>query len=351
VTTVGIIVNPASGKDIRRVIAAGTVVTNQEKINIVIRMLQACDAMGIDRAVIMPDPSHIAGRVIKAVKGELQHLSVEELQLPYLLGTWKDSLRATERFIEMGVDCLVVMGGDGTSRIVAKACANIPLLPISTGTNNVFPRMTEGTLAGLAAAAVASGVVAVPQACRQAPRLELRDENNELVDIALVDLVVLDAMDTGSRAVWDSDSIKALFLTMASPVDIGLSSIGGWLGTDGLPAGQALAVFTGGNQGKRILAPIAPGLMAPITVSSHFNFTRDQAQVIPLREGVIALDGERELLLGGRQLTVNINPDGPLVIKVNDTLRAAASAGMLNIDRLSSKAANHERNNTSEERA
>ena len=45
-STVGIIVNPASGKDIRRVIAAGTVVTNQEKINIVLRLLQACDTVG-----------------------------------------------------------------------------------------------------------------------------------------------------------------------------------------------------------------------------------------------------------------------------------------------------------------
>ena len=44
---VGIIANPASGKDIRRLIASGTVVTNQEKINIVVRMLKAMDALGV----------------------------------------------------------------------------------------------------------------------------------------------------------------------------------------------------------------------------------------------------------------------------------------------------------------
>jgi len=43
---VGIIANPASGKDIRRLIASGTVVTNQEKINIIVRMLKAMDAVG-----------------------------------------------------------------------------------------------------------------------------------------------------------------------------------------------------------------------------------------------------------------------------------------------------------------
>lgn len=333
-STVGIIVNPASGKDIRRVIAAGTVVTNQEKINIVLRMLQACDTVGVDRVVIMPDPTHIAQRVINEAQDELRHTTVEVLQLPYILGTWKDTLRATEQFVAMEVDCLVVMGGDGTSRIVAKTCADIPLLSISTGTNNVFPRMTEGTLAGLAAAAVACGVVSQEDACRRAPRLELHDDKGELLDIALVDLVVLDAMDTGAKAVWDSESIKALFLTMASPAEIGLSSIGGWLAVEDTPPGHALAVYTDSDQGERMVAPIAPGLLAPITVSGHCHFDSDSPQDVPLQRGVIALDGEREVLIGERKLSVSINPAGPNVIEVDKTLRAAAAARMLDAERL-----------------
>jgi predicted polyphosphate/ATP-dependent NAD kinase len=329
VGTVGIIVNPASGKDIRRVIAAGTVVTNQEKINIVLRMLRACDTVGVDRVLIMPDPTHIGRRVINEARGELLHTTVEELQLPYILGTWKDTLRATECFVEMEVDCLVVMGGDGTSRIVAKACADIPILSVSTGTNNVFPRMTEGTLAGLAAAAIASGTVTQADACRRAPRLELHDNEGEFLDIALVDLVMLDTMDIGARAVWDSASIKALFLTMASPSEIGLSSVGGWLAATETPKGCALAVYTDGAEGKRLVAPIAPGLLAPITVSSHYHFDSQSPQELPNNTGVIALDGEREVLIGDRRLTVSINPQGPLVIQVDRTLQAAAAAGML----------------------
>jgi predicted polyphosphate/ATP-dependent NAD kinase len=42
---VGIIANPASGKNIRRLIASGTVVTNQEKTNIVVRMLKGTDKL------------------------------------------------------------------------------------------------------------------------------------------------------------------------------------------------------------------------------------------------------------------------------------------------------------------
>ena len=335
-STVGIIVNPASGKDIRRVIAAGTVVTNQEKINIVLRLLQACDTVGIDRVLIMPDPTHIARRVMNEAADELHHTTVAELELPYILGTFKDTLRATARFVELGVDCLVVLGGDGTSRIVARACADTPLLPVSTGTNNVFPRMTEGTLAGLAAAAVASGTVPAAEACRRAPRLDLLDEANELVDIALVDLVVLDSMDTGARAVWDSASIRALFLTMAAPTEIGLSSIGGWLAGEPAPPGHALAIYTGGDQGRQLVAPIAPGLLAPITVTRHCHFDCQSPQDIPGRSGVIALDGEREVLIGGRHLRVSLNPEGPNVIAVDTTLRAAAAAGMLNAERLAS---------------
>ena len=61
---VGITANPASGKDIRRLIASGTVLTNQQKINTVIRMLKAMDALGVANVQIMPDPSHLGQRVI-----------------------------------------------------------------------------------------------------------------------------------------------------------------------------------------------------------------------------------------------------------------------------------------------
>ena len=40
--------------------------------------------------------------------------------------------------------------------------------------------------------------------------------------------------------------------------------------------------------------------------------------------------------MGGRHLRVSLNPEGPNVIEVNNTLRAAAAAGMLNAERLAS---------------
>ncbi len=44
---------------------------------------------------------------------------------------------------EYEVDCLIILGGDGTSRAVAKSINETPIISISTGTNNVYPEMLE----------------------------------------------------------------------------------------------------------------------------------------------------------------------------------------------------------------
>ena len=82
-----------------------------------------------------------------------------------------------------GVRCLITLGGDGTNRIVAKASGDVPLMPISTGTNNVFPVMIEGTIAGLAAglaAAVAEVAATYPFA---AVRAAMEPSQAALIDL------------------------------------------------------------------------------------------------------------------------------------------------------------------------
>lgn len=53
--TIGIIANPASGKDIRRLVSYATTIDNREKVNIVKRITLAAQSMGIDRIQFMPD--------------------------------------------------------------------------------------------------------------------------------------------------------------------------------------------------------------------------------------------------------------------------------------------------------
>jgi hypothetical protein len=330
VKPVGIIANPASGKDIRRLIASGTVVTNQEKINIIVRMLKAMDALAVEQVFIMPDPSQIGRRVIEEVAAELSTTDVALLDMPYILGTFKDTLRASEKMRDQDFAAIIVMGGDGTSRIVSKTCGDVPLVPVSTGTNNVFPQMVEGTLAGLGAGAIATGKVDLDKGCYRAPVLELYNQADELVDTALVDLAVVDAMDTGSRAVWEPDSIRELFLTRAHPSEIGLSSIGGWLHPIETIGETALHVLLGPEGKTRISAPIAPGLISEVNVISHQLFDESNTMSITHFPSTIALDGEREVVLReGEQMFVRFNRRGPVVVNLQRTLEEAAKIGLM----------------------
>ncbi len=154
--SVGIIANPAAGKDIRRLVAHGRFVPNHEKVNILKRILVGLDAAGVERVIMMPDASML-GR--GALDGAKLKLEVEFVKMT-VFNEERDSTRAAELMAEAGVGCLITLGGDGTNRSVAKGSKEVPLLPVSTGTNNVFPVMIEGTVAGMAAGVVAQGFVA-----------------------------------------------------------------------------------------------------------------------------------------------------------------------------------------------
>ena len=146
-STVGIIANPAAGKDIRRLVAHGRVVSNQEKANILRRVFAGIVSTGTDQILIMPDHSGLARPATADVEGEIE---IDFVDMP-TADHQGASTNAARAMVEQGVDCIVTLGGDGTNRVVAKGCREVPLVPISTGTNNVFPANTEGTLAGIAA--------------------------------------------------------------------------------------------------------------------------------------------------------------------------------------------------------
>ena len=222
--TVGIIANPASGKDIRRLIAHGSVFDNQEKVNIVRRVMLGLQAAHVDNVVIMPDYFGIGRRAIDGVQlkmaADILDMTIEANQ--------DDSTCAAKLMREMGVGAVVTLGGDGTNRAIAKEIGDVPMMPISTGTNNVFPQMIEGTLAGMAAGIVASNQLPLSETTARQLRLEVM-RDGEMIDLALVDVVVSSDVFIGSRAIWDMTKVRELVLTRASPSNIGLSSVGGSL--------------------------------------------------------------------------------------------------------------------------
>ena len=61
-SSIGIIANPASGKDIRRLVSHATIIDNHEKINIVKRVVLGAQKLGVNQVYIMPDT------IIQAIK-------------------------------------------------------------------------------------------------------------------------------------------------------------------------------------------------------------------------------------------------------------------------------------------
>ena len=67
-TSVGIIANPAAGKDIRRLVAHGRVVPNQEKVNILKRIFAGLDAVGVRDIVMMPDVARLGNGALDGTR-------------------------------------------------------------------------------------------------------------------------------------------------------------------------------------------------------------------------------------------------------------------------------------------
>ena len=73
--------------------------------------------------------------------------------------------------------------------------------------------MTEGTLAGLAAGALATGSIPLEKACRRSKKFEVLIYGKSS-DLALVDIAVSRQMFIGARAIWEPDALEDLFLTL-----------------------------------------------------------------------------------------------------------------------------------------
>ena len=320
---VGIIANPAAGKDIRRLVAQGRFVTNQEKVNILRRVLAGIESVGVRRVVFMPDMNGLGHGSMDGGSGSL------DVEFVDILVTNKeiDSTRAAEAMQDQGVGCLVTLGGDGTNRAVAKGSGDIPIIPISTGTNNVFPQMIEGTVAGIAAGVVAAGVVDVQQVTRRSTALEVSIDRT-VRDIALVDVAVSTHRFIGARALWDIDTIKELFLARTDADAIGLSAIGARLRPSDGSERSAVHV-TIGPGGETVDAPIAPGIVTTVPVSAWKLMGVGEAVDIGLRPCTIALDGERAWSVRAEQTAqVTLGEDGPLVVDVEKAIREATRRGV-----------------------
>ena len=332
---IGILVNPRAARDVRRLVTSASSTPVSERIAICHRIVRGLAALDIGQILMMPDRDNIAMKLKSVVKRDRLSTSVEMPKIHILdmpvTDSAQDTLKAVQLMVKAKIGAIVVLGGDGTHRLVAHACGQTPMACISTGTNNAFPGNPEATIAGLAAGAVGRGLVTPEIVCHSNKRLCVRVNCEDTIP-ALVDVCITTDTQTGTRALWRSDRLRKLFLTFAEPGRVGLSSIGSLLSPTTRQENNGLMVDIDPTAKKfrNLMAPIAPGVFEPVAITNYQQISLNQNFVLDSIVGTLAYDGEREVtLFSGDRIEIGLDRQGPLTIDMAKTIETIAYTGLL----------------------
>lgn len=319
--TVGIIANPRSGTDIRRLVASAGRSTLEDKVSIVRRVILGAAAVGVRRFVHLPEPHGIVRRATETLRG--LDIAAADVEVRY---DETDTVRTAAALRDLGCGVVVVLGGDGTNRAVTEGWPDVPLIPLSTGTNNAFPLHVEPTVAGTAAGLVATGAVAAPARRHKVVTVS----SARFRDRALVDVVGTADPLVGSLELFEPDRLRWAVVTKADPAAIGFCGTCArvaHLGADE-PGGLFVRFRPPTEPGAfRVLAPIAPGVLTEMGVDEVRRLDPDEPVTV---EGpcVLAYDGERQRRLReGERAELRVRPDGPRVIDVGSTVAEGIARG------------------------
>lgn len=336
---VGIIANPVSARDIRRVIANASSLQITDRANIVLRVLASLKATGIEDVLMMPEQGgirfHVERAFSRAIESERDHFPrLHHIDMP-ITGTVEDTHRAATAMREAGVAAIVVLGGDGTHRAVVTCCGRVPIAGISTGTNNAFPEHREPTITGLAVGLAATGRVPASSAFFRNKRLKVRIESprhDPVEEIALVDAAIVSERYVGARALWRIETFRELYVTFADPEVIGMSAIAGLLHpvTRSEKGGLMVRFASEREAASRVRAPIAPGMIVPVGIAGWEPLPPGKLRVPETPAGSVALDGEREVTFDeGDDVSVVLEDNAFLTVDVSAVMQIAARQGLL----------------------
>ena len=328
--SVGIIANPQSGKDIRRLVALASSFSNNEKVLMLRRVMAGIAAMGLDNILMFNDLGSLGAVAVDGFRHENKNSNVRLFEVD-ARGETADSTKAACKLDELGVRCIVVLGGDGTCRAVSKGCNEIPLIPLSTGTNNAFPFSWEGTVAGMAAALYALYPRVYKSEKKVSKQLHVNLDGD--FESALIDIAIIKESFYGARAIWDVGRVDSLALTRSEPGRLGLSSLGASLRP--IDANEAVGLWlklgAKSKSSHRVISPIGPGQVASAPVMEHKVVKPGETVKYRAPDTrVLAFDGEREYLLNkGEEIEISLRLDGPWILNVPAILEKAAIRGDL----------------------
>jgi predicted polyphosphate/ATP-dependent NAD kinase len=339
---VGIIANPVSARDIRRIIANASNLQTSERVNIVLRVLTTLAATGVERVLMMPDKGGISSMLLRSLKHESRlhhHFPDLEFVDMAVTSTVRDTFAAARSMQQAGVKAIVVLGGDGTHRAVVRELINgcrrgeaaVPIAGLSTGTNNAFPEMREPTITALAVGLYATGKLSAAQALAPNKVLDIALDG-VAQDIAIVDAVIGSDRFIGARALWKTDTLNAVYLTFADPQVIGLSAIGGLLHpvARAEPGGLAIELAHDSATCKlQLQVPIAPGMITKVDIADWAVMPAERPLAVTQQAGVVALDGEREFTFdAGQRVSVTLREGAFPTVDVSRCMQTAAREGL-----------------------
>ncbi len=344
----GICVNPMSGRDVRRLAGRASTMTHEAKRDIVARIATGADAMGVTDIFVTREPFRIAAAALEQIPLQAR---VHVVDHP-LTNTALDTEQSLAAYLAAGCRSFVSLGGDGTNRALVRALlceqnkhpeyADVVLVPLSTGTNNVYPLLAEPTIAGMVAGLYAGDQLpppgsAVTQAGGESKPLAQRSKVLHLTlpdgdtDVALIDAVLMRRDHTGNLLPFDAAKIAQLFLSRAEPEAVGMSPIGGYIKVvdESADAGMVVHLAPAATAASTVHAPLSPGLFATVGIDD-WHITPFGLPVLFQGPGVIACDGDRDHKLAETGVArVQLSRDGPWVPDLTATMRYATDVGIM----------------------
>jgi hypothetical protein len=303
---VGLVANPRSSKDIRRLTTLARVIDIEEKANIVARFLVGLGSEKGVEVVAVNDQSGLVRRAVTLAGSagpSLDYLAIE------VEGTEGDTRRAAAVLASAGAAAFVIVGGDGTVRAAAEGWPGAPLVPLAAGTNNAFALSDEPTVVGLATALAVKNV-----SDAFIPTTAVEVETIQGPGLAVIDAVGVRNRWVGSGAIWDPGQLVEGLATCSRRTAVGITSVSAAFGP--LESGHARHIRFGGEHSVR--AVFGPGLVLDVPVKDCIDLPMGAEVAIDREAGLIALDGERRLPARGGVVRV---VEGPRVLDLERALR------------------------------
>ena len=297
---VGLVANPTSSKDIRRLTTLARVIDVEEKANLVARLLVGLASEPEIEVMALDDPAGLVRRAVGMAGRSAPPVGYLPIEVK---GDEGDTRRAASSLADLGADAMVTVGGDGTVRAAVEGWRRARLVPLAAGTNNAFALTDEPSVVGMATA------IALANRPDEAfkPTTALEVDTTDGWALAVIDAVLVRSRWVGAGAIKDPHDLVEGVVTSSRRTAVGIASVSAAMGP--LAPGQVRHIRFGGSRSVR--AVFGPGLVLDVPVEEHEDLPIGAELRLVDEGGMVAVDGERRLPSSGGVVRVI---DGPRVL-------------------------------------